>query len=93
MEHFLKDVAEKVFLKVFNTGYIGPHSIVHETEFALAALESQVVVKDIFFYSTISIVAIIQVAELREQISSDIDLFDDGVYENTLYYDNVPIFA
>ena len=47
------------FLTVFNAGYIGPHSIVHETEFALAALESQVVVWVIFFYSTMCIVDII----------------------------------
>ena len=31
-------------------------------------------------------------AELREQISSEIDLFNNGFYENTLYYDSVPIF-
>ena len=31
-------------------------------------------------------------AELREQISSEIDLLNNGFYENTLYYDSVPIF-
>ena len=31
-------------------------------------------------------------AELRDQISSETNLLNDGFYENTLYYDSVPIF-